>query len=279
MVDTQTEFPALLYNYRNMRVLLMKKSLIVMLSLLILATCANAASVKNNMTPDVISAIKVYKTGDYVQSYNILNNIVSKDPSNPLAYYYLAMSAAQIGKKSEAIENYNKVIALAPSNGQLRKYANKGKVCLQDSKACHAKASEVADLNDTPEDRFIKGKSGNWTEQVRNQYETQKIQNMMREMNRDDSIVPQRFRDFKDFSSQAPTNDEIVYALRVLQSAGLSNFAIGNSGYSDLSLLGVNNNNMNNGYDAMSALLMNNNSGLNPQLIQSLLTNQMNASF
>ena len=44
----------------------------------------------------------------------------------------------------------------------------------------------------------------------------------MREMNRGNDVEPQKFREYKDFSGEVPTNDEIVAALRTLQRAGLS---------------------------------------------------------
>ena len=100
----------------------------------------------------------------------------------------------------------------------------------------------------------------------------QLIDNMKREINRNKDIAPQKFKDYKDFSSQAPTNDEIVNALRVLQRAGLTN--IGNN--SELSLL--------TGSRSENDILLNMLTGqgtstMSPQVIQSLLTNQMSIGF
>ena len=97
----------------------------------------------------------------------------------------------------------------------------------------------------------------------------------MREMNRGNDVTPQKFRDYKDFSSEVPTNDEIVAALRVLQRAGLSDVL--NNNVNEMSLLTGNNENNNN---AMLNMLMGSgNSSLSPQVIQSLLTNQMSVGF
>ena len=95
----------------------------------------------------------------------------------------------------------------------------------------------------------------------------------MREMNRKDSIDTKKFKDYKDFSSEVPSNDEIVTAIRVLQKAGLGSL-VNNS---DMSLISGNSQD-----DAMLNLLMNRNasgSSINPQVIQALLTNQLTTGF
>ena len=92
----------------------------------------------------------------------------------------------------------------------------------------------------------------------------------MREMNRNDSIDAQRFKEYKDFSS-VPTNDEIVAALRTLQRAGFGNI-INNNNYADLSVL-TGNSQQNALYNMMGS------SSMNPQLIQALLTNNMTQGF
>ena len=112
---------------------------------------------------------------------------------------------------------------------------------------------------------------------LKSDYEKQKIENLMREMNRGKDVQPQNFKDYKDFSSQAPTNDEIVAALRVLQRAGLSDLVRGNN-VTDLSLL-TGNQGYNNENAVLNMLTGNGSSSLNPQVIQSLLTNQMSIGF
>lgn len=244
------------------------KKYIVLLSILICASTINFASAKTVSNTPLSTAIKMYKAGNYSGSYATLTDIVKRDPSNAVAYYYLAMSSAQIGKREEAISNYEKVLTLSP-NGKLGTYANKGKTCLETPEKC-SEESEDASL-----DKFILSKYGTgFSEKARSEYEKQKIENLMREINRKDEVNPQQFKEYKDFSSEVPTNDEIVSALRTLQRAGFSNMMGGNYS-SDLSLLMGGNQN-----DAMLNMFMNNsNAALSPQVIQSLLTNQMSASF
>lgn len=245
----------------------MKKYILVLMAALICASTVNIVNAKSTSNSALASAIRLYKAGNYSQSYQSFSNIVKKDPSNAVAYYYLAMTSAQIGKKDEAIANYEKVITLSP-NGQLGRYATKGKTCLETPDRCHEQSEDSA------LDSFVQGRFGSgFSEEARSEYEKQKIENMMREMNRKNDIEPQKFKEYKDFSNAAPTNDEIVAALRVLQRAGLGDIFSNNM--NDVSLItgGQNNNAM------LNMLLGKENSSLSPQIIQSLLTNQMSTGF
>lgn len=255
----------------------MKKKLITILSIFVLISAMNVVYAKSSTNNSTLAgAIRQYKAKNYTQSYLTLSEYVKRDPSNAVAYYYLAMNAAQIGKKDEAIENYNKVLTLSPS-GQLEYYALKGKTCLEHPDKCNAPASKEAEL-----DNFIRGKFGSgFYEDARGVHEKQKIENLMREMNRDEDISPKKFKEYKDFSSQAkPTDEEIIAALRTLQNAGFGDI-INQSRYnSDLSILTGNSNYNNNEYDMLNMMLgRNGSSNLDPRVIQSLLTNQMTANF
>ena len=248
----------------------MKKYILVLMTAIICASTVNFACAKTTTSNSALaSAIRLYKTGNYSQSYIAFNNIVKRDPSNAVAYYYLAMTSAQIGKKDEAVANYEKVISLSP-NGQLGRYATKGKTCLETPDKCHEESTETA------EDSFIQSRFGTgFSDKARSDYENHQIENLMREMNSGNVVTTQKFRDYKDFSSEVPTNDEIVAALRVLQRAGLSDVL--NNNVNEMSLLTGNNENNSN---AMLNMLMGSgNSSLSPQVIQSLLTNQMSVGF
>lgn len=259
----------------------MKKTIIILLGILLFAATTNITNAKTSTkSPATAAAIKLYKSGNYTQSYLSFSDIVKKDPSNGLAYYYLGMSSVQLGKKEEAIENYNRAIELSP-NGVLGSYAKRGILCMENPIACR-NPEALENKDETPEDKFIKSKFGSgFSNKARGAYELQKIENMKREINRSDDVAPQKFRDYKDFSSQAPTNEEIVSAIRTLQSAGINAFP--NNDYSDISLmLGTQNNTNNSGYDVFNMLFSNNNArgaNIDPQIIQSLLTTQMTASF
>lgn len=221
---------------------------------------------------ELATSIRYYKSGNYSECYTRLNSMVKKGSANALAYYYLAMSSAQLGKNSEAISNYNKAMSLSSKGSNVYNYANKGKVCLESPDKCH-------DVDETsPIDDLLQRKSG-FSEKAKSDYERLKIENMMREMNRSDDISPQKFKEYRDFSSYnsegTPSNDEIVAALRTLQRAGLGNI-LGNNNFSDISLLMGNSEGLNNN-NAMYNML--GNSNLSPQVIQAMLTNNMSLGF
>ena len=246
----------------------MKKKLLLALSTIILFSASNMVFAKTTISADLSEAIRFYKQGNYVQCYTKLDTVISKDPSNSLAYYYKGMAAAQMGRKDEAIASYEKSLTLAPKNSNLIRYAEKGKRCLEFPDACRDVTYESSD------DEFIRSKnSGYLSEEARGLFEKLKIEQMMRDMNRQEDINPQRFKEYKDFSSMnndkdVPTNDEIVAAVRTLQNAGLLNFSTG--AYSDLSLLMGQN-------DSIGNLM--NSGNINPQLIQTMLTNSMSLGF
>ena len=248
----------------------MKKKILTVLSLMAMLSAGSVAFAKNVANADLTEAIKLYKKADYTQCYMKVEDSIAKDPSNPLAYYYKGMAAAQIGKKAEAIENYDKALALSPRNSNLRRYATKGKMCLESEDGCSS-----ANYEDET-DEFIRSKTyGGFSEEARSMFEKLKIEQMMRDMNRNDDINPQKFKEYKDFSSMntpsdVPSNDEIANAVKTLQKAGLMNF--GTNTYSDLSILtGVNNNN--------SMLNLMNSGNIDPQIIQAMLTNNMSLGF
>lgn len=255
----------------------MKKTILGLLSVLILIASVNVAYAKVKATsPETAQAIKYYKSGNYTQAYVACSQIVKKDPSNALAQYYLAMTYAQLGKKEEAIFTYDRVISLS-ERSVLGSYAKKGKKCLENPAACHE--PEVKPKEESPEDRFIKGAYGSgFSEKARGVHEREKIENIKREINRNDEMTPDQFRGYKDFSSYAPTNDEIVAAIRTLQRAGIADSLIGNN--SDIySIHGTGEQNRN--YDIMNMLYASGgkNADLNPQIIRSLLSTQMSANF
>lgn len=257
----------------------MKKKLLAVLAFLILVSLSNIAYAKSASSNSTIAnAIRQYKAKNYTQSYLTLSEYVKKDPSNPVAFYYLAMNSAQLGKRDEAIANYNKVLSLSPS-GQVEYYALKGKTCLEYPDKCNEPASKESEL-----DNFIRGRFGSgFSNEARSIHEKQKIDNLMREINRDDEISPQKFKEYKDFSSQAkPTDEEVVAALRTLQKAGFGDIINHNNISSDLSLLTGRRDSYNGSEYDMLYMLLGKNSGeakLSPQVIQSLLSNQMTAGF
>lgn len=236
------------------------------MSLMLLASSIAFAAPSKYSNAELSKAIRMYKAGNYTQCYSSLNNIVKKDPANALAYYYLAMTSAQIGHKEEAISNYQKAIVLAGPRSNLTEYAEVGKTCLETPDKCKLEM-EVSEIK-----KIIKSKNS-FSHDAQGEYEQLKIDDIRRRMNKSNDLSPQDFKKYKDFSSyndEVPTNDEIVAAMRTLQKAGLGDM-LGTT--SELSLLTGNNygqNQMLNSFDS---------SKLSPQLIQMMLTNNMSMGF
>jgi len=237
----------------------MKCKLLVIFSFILMFSTIGTACSETGTT--LTDAIKFYKAGNYSQCYGILEQVLKADPSNTLAYYYMGMTSTQLGRKEEAIANYEKVLLLETSNNNLKRYATKGKRCLETPEKCASSTYGSVD------EEFILRKGVQFSEEVINEFDKLKMENLKREINQKDLIEPDRFKDFKDFSA-VPTDEEIVAALRVLQRAGLDNM-IGNNNWAM-----INGNSQNN-----SMLNMLGAGGMNQQLIQAFLTNNITQGF
>lgn len=240
----------------------MKKRVLTILSLLILASAFSTAQAKSTNST-ISKAIKDYKQGNYSECYVELVRYSEIDSANAVAYYYLGMAATQLGRREEAISYYEKAISLSPKSNKLNHYATKGKKCLESPESCNNSSNAFEDIYMLNKDNSL------FVKDAKAEHEKIQIEHIRREMNRNDAISPDKFKEYKDFSSQAPTNDEIVAALRTLQNAGLSNMMTHNN---DLSFL-TNSQQQNSIYNLMG------NSNMNPQLIQTLLTNSMTQGF
>ena len=250
----------------------MKKLLLTILSVLFFASAVYSAD-------GVAGGIKKYKEGNYTGCIEWMNNVVKNDPANALAYYYLAMSYVQAGRKDDAIDNYSKVILLN-TNSLLTEYAERGKLCLEDPEKC-----KITDEKSV----FVEAPFGSgFAKSVEDQMEKRELEIMRKQINTDKDIPGHKLQEYRDFSSQnqtndMPSNDEIVAALRILQKAGLQNYAMptqANMQMNDISAF-LGQNNLGTGNNLMNVLpyLNNGNMRNNPQLIQTMLMNQMMPDF
>lgn len=213
----------------------MKKRFLYLILLGIIAT--NFSLNESFGASSLTSAVKKYKMGNYTGCLQDAQAVAKNDPSNAVAYYYMAISYAQAGKKDEAILCYKKVLSLKP-NAVLYKYANTGKLCLESPDKCSiGKSTDV--------DKAVKAPYGDGlTESVRSSIQQKRLNALKNEINKDVDVNNYEFRKYKDYSNQkseaepeaqvsaaasleekAPTNDEIVAALRVLNRAGLNPYA------------------------------------------------------
>ncbi len=229
----------------------MKKFLSIALVVLMgLTTTAFAAS-----NSALSTAIKKYKSKNYVGCIQDTTDITKKDPSNTVAYYYMAISYAQIGDKYKALNAYQKVIDLS-TNSTLVEYAQKGTSCINDPESCKNKESEATKRIESELDRFIKSGSTFSTE-VNQKLQEIRNEQLKNDINNDADQMQK---------SEMPTNDEIAEAVKTLARAGFNPLQMQmnnpvmqaqqalyqNPEYAQLQMLLGNNNN--NGMDFMNML-------------------------
>lgn len=253
------------------------KRIFIALTIIIFAavTCCQA---KPTYTAKTNAAIKMYKNKNYTECLQVMHEVVEDDPSNVLAYYYIAISQARLGDTEKAKEAYQRVIDLNTSS-QLSKFAQNGLECLSDSSKCKSE--------------FSMDPSKKAMDNVNSQMEERKIQMVKDIINQKQNIqeVPIEYmRDFKDFSnpknqiqnkSEIPTKEEIADALDTLRRAGYQNYLpqpAMNAEMMQLNMLNsLNANNTTNPMAGFMPYMMNseNASQLDPQLMQTMMMSSM----
>ncbi len=253
------------------------KRIFIALIVIVFAAAAGVQA-KSMYTAKTNSAIKMYKNKNYTECLQVMYEVVNDDPSNVLAYYYIAISQARLGDTEKAKEAYQRVIDLNSST-QLSNYARNGLECLDDSSKCKT------EFNLDPTKKAM--------DAVNSQMEERKIQTVKDIINQKQNIqeVPIEYmRDFKDFSnpknqlqnkSEVPTKEEIVQALDTLKRAGYQNYMpqpAMNAEMMQLSMLNsLNSNNNTNPMANLMPYMMNseNASQLDPQFMQAMMMNSM----
>jgi tetratricopeptide (TPR) repeat protein len=187
-----------------------RKVLIVLLALVISNSLLFANAESNN---ELSKAIKLYKAGNYSECYTTLKDYIKEDSSNVLAYYYLAIASVQVGHPAEALYNYERVLNLSAKSSNVYRYAYKGKICLESPSKC-----DLA-LYNSPIESFILNKDNeNFSQEVKSKFEQLKIENLMREINRSNDISPDRFKDYKDFSSSLFLDSDALPSMGIQNS-------------------------------------------------------------
>ena len=246
---------------------------------------------------NIKSIISKYKNGNYSGCLQELFSLTKKDPSNPLAYYYMAMAYTHLGMKTDAVEAYEKVLALNP-NDSLADYAIKGRDCLTGGPACHPETvkEELDEL-----DRFVRSPYGNGlSESLTKEIKQKELTNIRETINNKERLEQndiQKIRDFdkKNSKSSIEENDriaqvsdeELLSAIKTLKDAGVNVTIQPENPYmnqyqdpqmAELSLmLGSNNNNNNSMMNMMPMLMAQSQQGKNidPRLMQAMLMNSM----
>lgn len=254
---------------------------------------------------NINSAISKYKNGNYSGCLQELFSLTKKDPSNAVAYYYMALAYTHVDMQDDAIESYEKVIALSP-NSYLVDYAVKGRDCLTGGPACQPPEDTGAEEDDL--DRFIKAPYGNGLSPELNQEVKQKeLINIKETINKKDSLETKDLEKIKKFDNKSNSkssveetdkiaqvsDEEILNAVKTLKAAGL-NLTVQPDGYSSMMqyqdpqmmemsmLLGTNNNNNNNSMMNMLPMMMSQvqkGQNIDPRVMQAMMMNSMMPDF
>lgn len=265
---------------------------------------------KNTMyypNANIKSVISKYKSGNYSGCLQELFSLVKKDPSNALAYYYMAMAYTHIDMETEAIEAYEKVIALNP-NEYLVQYATKGRDCLTDGPACQPVVEEkpAEELDDL--DKFINAPYGNGLSPELNMEIKQKqLINIKETINKKEELENKDIQRIKDFDKNKSTSknidnekiaqvsdEDVLNAIKTLKEAGLTISVQTENPYAqmmqyqnpqmtEMSML-LGNNNTNNGNSMMNMLPMlmtqaQKGENIDPRFMQAMMMNSMMTDF
>lgn len=251
------------------------------------------------------SGVFQYKSGNYAGCMQIMKDITAADPGNALAHYYLAISYTQLGEKEQASKEYSKTVTLNPGS-VLASYANQGLKNLGSSASTIGGSSETLPsiplpspptaITSTP---GASPEKGFMSDKVKDILMEKKLNGVINDVNNKGSVDSSKLQKIEKLNkSEAPSNEEIVQALRTLSKAGLNpvqgmmNQQNINPEMMQMNMLmnSMGGGNMNNGmnigmnnYNSMNMLplmMMSQNSGdgnknIDPQLMQTMITNMM----
>ena len=269
----------------------MRKIIITLVCLLTI--CVNSAQAA---TGKLRQGVMMYKSGNFVGCMQTMQDIVSSDPGNAFAHYYLAMSYVRVGKVEDAKKEYQSVLALN-SSAVLNVYAKQGLANIDPSSTTSASAtsstpsSSSSKLPEAPSLGTKPAASGATTG-VYSKIKEQKLESIKQMLNNGSSVDPNMYKnlDNNKSDSSTPNGEEVKKALAVLSQAGLNQYSNPYAS-TDMAQLGLmmsatggmgNLNNAggaNNSYMNMlpMMLMQQSNSGkkIDPQLMQTVVSSMM----
>lgn len=250
------------------------------------------------------SAVAKYKAGNYAGCLQELFSLTKKDPSNALAYYYMAMAYTHVDMPNDAVEAYEKVISLNP-NEYLVEYATKGRDCLTDGPACQPEEEKpVEEMDDL--DKFINAPYGNGlSPELNPQIKQKQLINIKETINKKENLEDNDIQRIKNFDQNKSTSketdkiaqvsdEEVLKAIKTLRDAGLTLSVQSENPYAQMAqyqnpqmaemsmLLGNNNNNNGNSMMNMLPMLMSQaqkGENIDPRVMQAVMMNSMMADF
>ncbi len=216
-----------------------------------------------------------YKKQNYLGCIQDTNKILKEDPSNIYAYYYKGLSYYQLGQHEQATEAFTNVENLN-SNQTLVQYAQRAKACITTPEACAA----YAEGNKTELDKFIQSKKF-YDKSVQAEVNKKKLDRIRENINDSVNSTPEQ-------KSEMPSNEEIANAVKTLAKLGINPMgsmmpqaAYQNPEMMQMSMLLGNNTQQNNGMNMLPFLMMNQNNtkNMSPELIETMMMNQMTPTY
>lgn len=244
----------------------------------------------------VESLIRKYKARNYVGCIQEAQSKINLESPNPVAMYYMALAYTQIGDVNAAIELYNEILKLNPSD-TLSECVIRGRDCLTGGSACPKNGTEGADIDNAVQEyqsgtiipNLPTGGASPVGEDEKKNTDNKKV------ISAESSIAEfveteQPAKAEKEEVSKVPTNDEVLKAVKTLQAAGIAvTFQPGqlqtssalSPEFSQLQMLMGSNPQQNNGLDMLPYMLMQsqNNNQYNPQMVQAMMMNYMMPNF
>lgn len=258
--------------------------------------------------PDLEHAVSSYKQENYTGAAQELLSFVAKNPDNARAFYYLAMTLANLGDSDAAISAYEKVITLNP-NEAMTTYAAKGRDCLTGGPLCVDSALMEGEEPD-PLDEFINAPYGDgFSPELKEQLKYKNLETIQKNINRKPELDKDDVQEIKDFDKEHSgavltdnlialadgevSNDEIVDALNTLKRAGMTvsiqpstpnPAAYQNPQMAQMSMMMENSQNNNDPMAQMLPYMMQASTregaqNVDPQVIQSMMMSSMLNSF
>lgn len=241
------------------------------ISLAVLATISTCnSSFANSIDADINNMIQLYKAENYMSCIESSNKIIEENPSNIFAYYYRGLAYIQLGKKQDAVNAFEQVININ-TNSTLVDYAKKANACISSPADCEKYEKEVGEL-----ESFIKSNKF-FSNNVQSQINQKKLDRIRENINDEVKNTEKK--------SEMPTNDEIANAVKTLAKAGLNPLSGINQNYANPQMMQMSMllNDNTNGYNMnmLPMLLMNQNGNqqLPPELIQTMMMNQMSPAL
>ena len=254
--------------------------------------------------PNLNHAVQNYKKANYTGAAQELFAYLEKNPKDAKAFYYLAMTLANLGDSDGAIEAYEKVITLNPGEG-LMTLAAKGRDCMTGGPLCAATAAIMQDEEPDPLDEFINAPYGDgFSPELKDQMKLKELENIQKNINRKPELPPEDVQQIKEFDKEHSgyeitgekialadgnvSNDEIVSAINTLRQAGMTvsiqpsaPSAYHNPQMAQMSMMLGNNQNNNN--DPMTQMLpymmqagtQDGAQNVDPQVIQAMMMSSM----